>query len=138
MTDRLTDFELNAIRERLAAATPGPWRAEYSGITGPVVVDAESIDARDHVARCPHYRGQADTDFIAHAPTDVAALLAEVERLRAGWAAAIEAVTDGLEVERATACQEVDPNNCTDWCSGYCKALDDIRALRIPTEGDQQ
>lgn len=83
MTDRLTDAELDAIRERLAAATPGPWRAEYSGATGPVVMDAESVDARDHVARCPHYRGHADAGFIAHTPTDVAALLAEVERLRA-------------------------------------------------------
>lgn len=77
----MTDDELDAIRERLAAATPGPWTADTY---------AEAIYALDGAAVVSGSRwgGEAsvfdhapDADFIAHAPTDIAALLAEVERL---------------------------------------------------------
>lgn len=51
----MTPADLAAIRARLEAATPGPWTAK-------------SFDP--------------DDQFIAHAPSDIAALLAEVERLR--------------------------------------------------------
>lgn len=50
----MTPADLAAIRARLEAATPGPWTAK-------------SFDP--------------DDQFIAHAPGDIAALLAEVERL---------------------------------------------------------
>lgn len=66
-------------------ATPGPWVSESSGPTGPVVMDAESRDARDHVARCPHFLAAFDAEHIArHDPArvlaDVAAKRAIVER----------------------------------------------------------
>lgn len=73
MTDPLTDAYLDAIEQRAHAATEGPWEAS----------------AHDHyLVICPDcgVRGgyeRADAEFIAHARSDVPALLAEVRRLRA-------------------------------------------------------
>ncbi len=86
MTDAL---DTDAIRARLAAATPGPWKSTpirsanrgYSIMApnptsdnpGDIVIVAESIPSPDMITVA---------DFIAAAPTDIAALLAEVGRLR--------------------------------------------------------
>lgn len=82
--DPMTQEQLDAIRERLEVRTSGPWRAIIcesadhpphgngviaSGSSWPVV-DDETMRAED-------------ADLIAHAPQDLADLLAEVERLRA-------------------------------------------------------
>ncbi len=73
----MTDAELEAIRERIAGATPGPWR------DGPSVGQAVSRVIYD---RRGYLFGQIDdgqnAKFIAHARSDIEALLAEVERLR--------------------------------------------------------
>ena len=53
------------MRERAGEATPGPWRSEFSGPTGCVVLDAGSSNALDHVARTGHYRDHADAAHIA-------------------------------------------------------------------------
>jgi len=83
----MTDEELAAIRERLSAATPGPW-VSYDGHEIDRVVNPD--DAREDeliVGSLPYESGgvvrEEDTDFIAHAPDDVRTLLAEVECLRA-------------------------------------------------------
>jgi hypothetical protein len=82
----MTPAELAEIRARAEAATPGPW-VRYS---------RDFRDARSHSVVGPGHavraftgygpRGgtaQTDAEFIAHARTDVPALLAEVERLTA-------------------------------------------------------
>jgi hypothetical protein len=82
--NKVTDDELNAIRARCNAASPGPW--------------VSYIEGRDHTSGSsfimtgkPGNRGpdielsgatSADQDFIAHARQDVPKLLTEVERLR--------------------------------------------------------
>jgi len=82
MTDHALTPETLAELERLRAdATPGPWVAEFSGKTGPVVMDAESRNALDHVAQCPHYRGHSDAALIAAAVNHLPALIAEIKRL---------------------------------------------------------
>ncbi len=79
MTDRLSE-----IRERLEEATPGPWaqgmvgdrllpEVDYPAGFGFVQVTLQSDDGAG---------GVGDAAFIAHAPEDIAYLLAEVERLR--------------------------------------------------------
>lgn len=68
----MTDEQLQAIRDRLKAATPGPWTAIESMIGGWFI---------DEVAG-PMYIGKDDAIFIACAPEDIAVLLSEVERLR--------------------------------------------------------
>ena len=60
----MTDSELQAIRDRLEAATPD---IEQSTIIAGVLREGT---------------GDPYLKFIAHAPTDIAALIAEVERLR--------------------------------------------------------
>jgi hypothetical protein len=88
--------DLDAIRARLAAATPGPWAPSPGGIYGavvnPVGVTACGCDPHPGTGRtCTEaYGGQlvaesmcrADIDLVANAPTDLAALCDEVERLR--------------------------------------------------------
>ena len=78
-------MNLEPIKARLAAATPGPWgqgmagdkplpEVDYSAAFGFITINERSDDGAG---------GVADADFIAHAPTDLADLVAEVERLQA-------------------------------------------------------
>jgi hypothetical protein len=82
-----TDW-LDAIRERLQAATPGPWTVQNATFHGHVLTrcvgtnDLASDD--DCIAELDVRDGgrdAADADFIAHAPTDIAQLLAHVDQL---------------------------------------------------------
>lgn len=81
-------LDLEAIKQREAAATPGPWvladgsRGFTPGCTifegdnsGRVIAYTASMGASLE-------RLQADGAFIAHAREDVPALVAEIERLR--------------------------------------------------------
>lgn len=70
----MTPAELDVIEARLKAATPGPWVAPC-GALGTDVRTLGGASVADDVKRAD------DADFIAHAPTDIAALLAEVRRL---------------------------------------------------------
>jgi hypothetical protein len=77
----MTREQIEAIRARLAKASPAPWWVDVE-----TTVSTEVADASGTVARI--YRGEAtvpgprpDAAFIAHAPADVSALLEEVERL---------------------------------------------------------
>ena len=112
-------IDLKAIKERLAAATPGPWvwwdtfggipsetndgsqGVEDLGRGHPELADGESFPDEPLILQwrdMPMYAEDtpreikyggiavsniADLTFIASAPTDIAALIAEVERLQA-------------------------------------------------------
>jgi hypothetical protein len=80
----MTDEELQAIRERLANATPGPWEA-FKDNDGGYNTEWLVTTADGYVAICDWGNGtlKSDAQFIAHAPTDIAALIAEVEKLKA-------------------------------------------------------
>jgi hypothetical protein len=81
----MTAPDLDAIEERANAATPGPWHVDDEDY-------AEAIYAADDVTTViagGRWGGEArvfetteDARFIAHARTDVPALVAEVRRLR--------------------------------------------------------
>lgn len=95
----MTPEERQAIRERAEAATPGPWHAGPSYYEGPLV----SYVAGAHVSVHPEasddrQEGVADAEFIAHARSDVPALLDDIDRLEAEKAE-LEAEQDAL-VER--------------------------------------
>lgn len=95
---RLSPDHLAAIRERAEKATPGPWeKTIYGGQCDPSLCgmpatiygseeNAEEGDEPEH-AICEmlseEYDTQHDAAFIAHAPTDIAALLAENDRKQA-------------------------------------------------------
>lgn len=82
MTDRVSSVDTDAITARLAKVQHPPWRMHYPGIIG----DAAGWT----VATCGHHHDNSylepsasdHGDFVAHAPGDIAALLAEVARLR--------------------------------------------------------
>lgn len=78
----LTPADLAAIRARLDAATPGPWAREglSVSVTYPCSEGWEVADCG--TSRSPD-TAQFNADLIAHAPADLAALLDEVELLRA-------------------------------------------------------
>lgn len=80
----MTDDELCAIQGRLRNITPPPWFHVLASIVG-TKDDPESSDATCVCCTEWGYCGddpQANAAFIANAPTDIARLLAEVERLR--------------------------------------------------------
>jgi hypothetical protein len=79
--------DIEGIKARLAAATPGPWAL----VDFPVMFPRVQSIAEDKTSICETWEW-ADARFIAAAPTDIAALLAEVDRLLARIA----------ELERAT------------------------------------
>ena len=86
MADPMTDEQLAAIREREKAATPGPWlRRHYTDCLPLIKMPNDEIQDITRVE---------DADFIAEARTDVPSLLDEVERLKAAYATAIDALDE--------------------------------------------
>lgn len=81
-------IDTKAIRKRLEAATPGPWRVETVGeLQGHILAKRFGDGPSDEVSLGWLERDE-DNEFIAHAPADIVGLLAEVERLRAEIGAA--------------------------------------------------
>jgi hypothetical protein len=84
-------FDPDAIRARLDAATPGPWRLDGRSIVAetPISDDGPADGKWNHSVVCSvgAWRSgrptDADAEFIAHSRTDVQLLLAENERLGA-------------------------------------------------------
>lgn len=94
----MTEPTLKEIQDRLEKATAGEWTHHPAGSDMSNKFDMCEIRAGSNlIADCFWYwpkdldtlheqrasRGEADADFIAHAPTDVAWLLGEVKRLQA-------------------------------------------------------
>ncbi len=73
--------DLKAIRERVAAASNGPWRQEYGWNNGGMATGYFYIPEHNGGAKVEMLAD--DTAFIAHAREDVPALLADVDRLTA-------------------------------------------------------
>ena len=89
----MTDEELDAIKGRLAAITKWPWIAfcrsgvrHRMGITNKRLFDdgdaPEVLDVVELGEGTGGIKSEANAEFIAHAPDDIARLLAEVERLK--------------------------------------------------------
>ena len=85
-------IDLAPIRARRAAATPGEWSAPgtylATGEPAPLVGGPRAgIDSHVRIADCAttwrtEHECMANALFIAHAPTDIDALIAEIEQLR--------------------------------------------------------
>lgn len=83
-------LDIEPIKARLAAATPGPWSPRHAGHGSHVTTgryDVAWCGTTFGVDRNGTYGREgagcvADAELIANAPTDLAALIAEVERLR--------------------------------------------------------
>ena len=85
----MSTLDIEAIKTRLAAATPGPWVSNWSQPSGDERCEQILAENGDEVVGALWYDGlhlavnEKDADLIAHAPADIAALLAENARLRA-------------------------------------------------------
>lgn len=127
----MTDQELAAIRERLAKATPGPWKTRTSfGLDRCEFEITEEGDGESYpyIIATAHggigYLNNVPTEgvpaanaaLIANAPTDLAALLAEVDILRGlladaaldgrpAYEAGVKAGRDRMRGEVVTICQ---------------------------------
>jgi hypothetical protein len=97
-------LDLDAIEARAEAATPGPWyEDDVTFGTGTLVI--ARFD--DTVVQCSlplsHTRSAPNADFIAHARTDIPALVAELRAARADITemayrgTALSGAVDGLE-----------------------------------------
>ena len=98
MTDRLTDKEIEEIRDRWKSSTEGPWTAcvpprghRLSQVIGQGAVGNSSIKVADYIKR------EADARFIAHTYTDIPRILDEVEQLREENARLSAAIDHGQE-----------------------------------------
>jgi hypothetical protein len=97
-------INLDAIKARLAAATPGPWRVSRQNIDerpGTSEVCDLVNDCWVIVEHNDLGRYEDDADLIAHAPADIAALLAEVERLRGHRESCTDNLRKGYETGKA-------------------------------------
>ena len=87
----MTDKEVEEIRARCDKATEGPWKTHLVDDTSIVTEDGTDVCTtcdssqaeREDGYNVEYERMEADADFIAHARTDIPALLAEVTRLTA-------------------------------------------------------
>jgi hypothetical protein len=69
-------LDLKPIQDRLAGITPGTWRHETTGVAhSGIRTDYGWLYANDGAT-------EADNQFVANAPADIAALMTEVERLK--------------------------------------------------------
>ncbi len=97
----MTEQELAAISARHAAASPGPWKVDDD--EGCVVGTGPDGGA---VIKPQHWVSDGDLAFIAASWSDIAALLAEVRRLRAELHR-VDGLPDGLEKWRCYGCDFV-------------------------------
>jgi hypothetical protein len=88
----MTEDRIAAIRARLEAATPGPWVHDEEGYMGcgEVYTMGEGVEGGNIAAPSGDcyprsgYSPKEDMEFIAHAPDDIAYLLGELDKARAG------------------------------------------------------
>ncbi|ARU26091.1 hypothetical protein [Cellvibrio sp. PSBB006] len=82
----LTEREIEEIKRRCDAATPGPWKSYIEGrdhTSGSDFIMTSIVDDRGESIELTGAT-VADYDFIAHARQDIPRLLEEIERLKKG------------------------------------------------------
>jgi hypothetical protein len=72
-------LNLEPIKARLAKAPPGPWTVEYDDL----VEETYLVDAKGEFGIATIHNPNKTLDPLVNYPTDVSALIEEVERLRA-------------------------------------------------------
>lgn len=91
----MTKQQLDEIKQRVEAATGGPWfpcGARYTYISR----ELSDVEIEDVAEVCNHYRDETQIEknkyFIAHARTDIPALLEHIESLQGQLAEAREVI----------------------------------------------
>ncbi|MCX5336929.1 hypothetical protein [Streptomyces sp. NBC_00140] len=109
-TTPLTDQQLAAIEQRANAATPGPWQGQTE--LGSHIVCTAPKDGTYSVLWNAELATEADAEFVARAPEDVAALLNMVRRLRTDAAAELLPAWEAM----------YEPGNVSDYLIGYANS----------------
>ena len=76
-------IDLEVIKARLAAATPGPWFAHADDLIGGWCVRTVDTPPSEGPGEVASFIHEEDARLIAHARVDLEALVEEVEQLRA-------------------------------------------------------
>jgi len=79
----MSNYELAAIQARVEAITPGAWEKTTDKLGLTFLLAPDERLGGVIVARITGSNIAEDAEFIAHAPCDVRAMLAEIERLQA-------------------------------------------------------
>lgn len=109
--------QLNAIKERVAKATPGEWRCME---TGHIRTHYSVGNEEEYVA---HTYDVNDAEFIAHSHKDVPALIAEVERLQKRLA----------QTEKCYEIMERATFKATDKMTHFKNALEQVMEVEAPS-----
>ena len=113
-------MDLQAIEARLEAASPGPWKAQpFEDEGSPIVGSGHEVGLVAYALRsgavCDKWydkpQCEADSEFIAHAPEDIRALLDAVKAVR-------EVVARHPDVLECSEYGEDEPISCG-WKSAY-------------------
>lgn len=145
-------LDLSPIKARLAAATPGPFKVVYGRHNlWPIAVETHAREysegrevcsfRRDSLMRgdslATHHEESANAELFAHAPTDIDALVKEVERLREDLQSyqneARRAETGEWKCESCEEWKPMEETNCgddCDLCVPCAKACEDADARR--------
>lgn len=123
MPETPTPLDLDVIRARADATTPGPYQVDNIGGDPGVGVGILSHEIDFRLVEGGREQGFRDAEFFVHARTDVLALVAEVERLRAEVAMTArtapawdeEAVTDEALSRARAALAQASPSQMTPW-----------------------
>lgn len=128
----ISSEELQHLRERAEAATPGPWRNSDSKVFTGYMPEKDRLYGSDNDFICGLYdweyheyvdesEEKANATFIAAAnPQTIIRLLDELERLASGYKTANEAAQE-LRVENARLNKEADwlADHCREFCESY-------------------
>lgn len=107
-------LDLEPIKARLDAATPGPFLWNGRELFSQSPTKAAGLNQKMSIPLDGAWATEFDLDLIASAPTDIAALVEEVERVTADNAALLLALDDDHDDD----CPEIN-NDCSHRC--YCK-----------------
>ena len=146
------DPRVGEIENRLAAATPGPWKADTAtrgdcvvwGPNGRFLMNAQ---AEPHWVEYPGEKRAVSFDvdrrnceFIAHAPADVAYLLAELRKAQEALgrveAVATDLATRGAAIEAKGYNGSINSNINEGRSIGYLEGARLIRAAVAAAKGD--
>lgn len=116
----MTPLNLDPIRRREQAATPGPWTVEWDTDD---VSDVPFPVSLGPIGYLEHHGANetADVEFIAHARQDVPALLTRVAELETQVAKLTSGLDDAEQyIDELTADDRTEPEYCTTCLNSNC------------------
>lgn len=118
----MTPEEREAIRKRCEAATAGPW--EWKDVTESFLFGPESMWVGEVINRElpePIENSKHDVEFIAHARTDIPALLSALDEAEKRIASLERTLGDARNIIYSFICQREHEGGACPWCGEPCE-----------------